>query len=240
MNNKKFRLIVAFVMAASVCAQAQGQKFSKWTVTPRVGFNVSNLVYGKAPGKDSKLGFTGGADVEYRPFKLVGVSLGCYFYSQNSSVDYTVFYRDHYTHIDQRFHTWAMQNVSFPLLLNAHVWKGLTVKVGAQLVWWTYSRMKYKTDGYYIERDWNTGPVPTLPDGVEADGEKMPYYRDGDWQAKDMKYSLTMPVALSYAYKNIELDVRYQVGAYKLWANDCPNHHPKSLVVTLGYNLHMK
>lgn len=49
-------------MAMSVSAKAQ--QFSKWSVTPRVGLNISNVVGGKAPGTDSNVGFTGGVDAE--------------------------------------------------------------------------------------------------------------------------------------------------------------------------------
>lgn len=35
---KKLCFVAAFLLAVCVCAQAQD--FSKWTVTPRVGFNV--------------------------------------------------------------------------------------------------------------------------------------------------------------------------------------------------------
>lgn len=236
---KKLCFVAAFLMA--VCACAQAQDFSKWTVTPRVGFNVSNLVGGKAPGKDSKIGFTGGADVEYRPINLLGVSLGCFFNSQNSSVDYTLLHRDAYFHIDQKVHSVAMQNIAIPLLLNAHVGKGLTVKAGVQLTWWTRARLKYEADGYYIEPNGNSGQIEPLPDEGEADGKRVEYHSTGDSKADCMKTSLTMPVAVSYAYKNVELDVRYLIGAYKMsGADNIANHHPKSLVITIGYHFHMK
>lgn len=217
---KKFGFIAAFVMVASVCAQAQEQKFSKWTVTPRVGMNVSNLVGGKAPGTDSKIGFTGGADVEYRPIKLLGISAGCFFNTQNSALHINAMYRDERWDIDKKYHTLAMQNIAVPLLLNAHVWNGLTVKAGVQFTRWTRSRGKYDADGYVID----------------LDGEKVPFHEKSSDHADKMKTSMTMPIAVAYEYKNIELDVRYLVGAYKLSSNEkTPNHHPKSLVVTLGY-----
>lgn len=59
---KKFTLLFALLMAMSVSAKAQ--QFSKWSVTPRVGLNISNVVGGKAPGTDSNVGFTGGVDAE--------------------------------------------------------------------------------------------------------------------------------------------------------------------------------
>lgn len=241
MNNKKLELVAAFVMAAGVSAQAQEQKFSKWTVTPRVGFNVSNLVEGKAPGKDSKLGFTGGADVEYRPVKFLGVSLGCYFNTQNSSVDFVDVYDGTTWGKIQRTHTLAMYNVSAPLMLNFHVWKGLAVKTGVQLVYWNRSRLKYDFDGYRLIPTGSSGTFEFLPDGsLVGDYEKKEYHGKGSSKVGNMDLSLTMPIALSYEYKNVELDVRYLMGAYKLFSNDFPNHHPKSLLVTIGYNFHMK
>ena len=59
---KKFTLLCALLIAKSVRTKAQ--QFSKWSVTPRVGLNISNVVGGKAPGTDSKVGFTGGVDAE--------------------------------------------------------------------------------------------------------------------------------------------------------------------------------
>ena len=53
----KWFSLCAFLLMAS---GAMAQEFGKWAITPRVGMNVSNLVGHNAPGKDSKLGFTGG------------------------------------------------------------------------------------------------------------------------------------------------------------------------------------
>lgn len=236
---KKFGLCAAFLMAASVGAQVQAQEFSKWVVIPRVGMNVSNLVGDKAPGTDSKLGFTGGVDVEYRPVKYLGVSLGCYYYTQNSKLNITWMYREYNEHIDKHIHALAMQNVSFPLLLNAHVWKGLTVKAGVQFVHWTRSRLKYDREGYYIELPFENGQIPSewlengVPDGV---GERVPVSESRSEDARHMHNSLTMPIALAYEYKNVELEVGYNVGSMKLTdSHGCGNHHPKSLLLTLGY-----
>lgn len=177
--------------------------------------------------------------MEYRPIKLLGISAGCFFNTQNSALHITAMYREQYAHIDQRFHTLAMQNIAVPLLINAHVWNGLTVKAGVQFTRWTRSRGKYDADGYTIKRDFETGQVePWEPGMPEADGEKIPFHEKGSKHADKMKTSMTMPIAVAYEYKNIELDVRYLVGAYKMSSGEeTPNHHPKSLLITLGYKI---
>ena len=43
-----------------------------------------------------------------------------------------------------------------------------------------------------------------------------------------------MPVALAYEYKNIELEVRYNIGSYGLSSAGYTDHN-KSLTITLGY-----
>ena len=228
--------LCAFLLMAS---GATAQEFGKWAVTPRVGMNVSNLVGHDALGKDSKLGFTGGLDVEYRPVRYLGVSLGCYFYTQNSKLHVKEYYQDYNMNITDDFHTVAMQNVSVPLLLNAHVWKGLTVKAGVQYVHWTRSRIKYDSEGYLIQLPADIIQIPSewiengIPDGV---GEKVNVLTSDSRVARHMHDSFTMPIAVAYEYKNVELDVRYNLGSVKLSdSHGCGNYHPKSLVLTLGY-----
>lgn len=236
LDKMKWFSLCAFLLIAS---GATAQEFSKWAVTPRVGMNVSNLVGYNAPGKDSKLGFVGGVDVEYRPVMYLGISLGCYYYTQNSKLHITRMFREYNKHIDDNIHALEMENVSFPLLLNAHVWNGLTVKAGVQFVHWTRSRQKYDSEGYYVELPFDTGQIPSewlengVPDGV---GERIPVSESSSEKSQNMHNSLTMPIAVAYEYKNVELEVGYNIGSVKLSdSHGCGNHHPKSLVLTLGY-----
>lgn len=222
---------------------ATAQEFGKWVVTPRVGMNVSNLVGHNAPGKDCKLGFTGGLDVEYRPVRYMGVSLGCYFYTQNSKLHITELLQYYDRKITEDYHTIAMQNISVPLMLNAHVWKGLTVKAGVQYVHWTRSSAKYDTEGYMIKLPEDIGMIPFewqengIPDGI---GERIDVSGSDSREASHMHNSLTLPIAVAYEYKNVELDVRYNLGSVKLsGSHGCGNYHPKSLVLTLGYKFEL-
>ncbi|MCR5078103.1 MAG: PorT family protein [Prevotella sp.] len=113
--------------------------------------------------------------------------------------------------------------LSIPILAQAHVWKGLTVKLGVQWDHLVSARAKgqkeSKLDG-------------TISYGTFDMGIKSQFHND----------ALAIPVGVAYSYKNIELDARYLWGITKIAANadnDDKDVMNSTFAITLGYNFHL-
>lgn len=109
--------------------------------------------------------------------------------------------------------------ISIPVLAQAHVWKGLTAKLGIQTDVLVSARSKANEEEKY--------------NGVT-------HFEKFNTDIKDKLHScvFSIPVGLSYTYKNIELDARYLWGISKV--ADTKDENDKDLknstfAITLGY-----
>lgn len=227
---------------------------SKFTITPRIGMTVSDFSDSKLKEAYSpKAGFVVGVDAEYNFSKLFGISLGVFYNMQGAKENTAIlipFYEptndfeiSHVNlssmrttivigknaHIDfdrnagsyiylTDFRT-EMNYISIPVLAQAHVWKGLTAKLGIQTDVLVSARSKANEEVKY--------------NGVT-------HFKKSNTDIKDKLHScvFSIPVGLSYTYKNIELDARYLWGISKV--ADTKDKNDKDLknstfAITLGY-----
>ena len=83
-----------FIMAALMLMALAANAQKKWTVTPQVGINLSDLQGSDAPDcMKTTVGFIGGAEVEYRPTSLFGVSIGAFYSVKGCKTDETMTFR---------------------------------------------------------------------------------------------------------------------------------------------------
>ncbi|MBR7029723.1 MAG: PorT family protein [Prevotella sp.] len=215
---KKSLLLLA-VLAMTVSAQAQHEE-GDVTIQPRVGVTFSNitgdnLFMGDKP--KMKVNVTYGFEVEYSFTDKFSIAGGLLFTDQGYKFDYYEFVdgRDLYSYqVTAKFNNYY---AAVPITLNYYLVEGLAIKAGVQPAF----RVKTK---------------------LEADGTKM----DLDdaleflFPNKDVtvnKFDLMIPVGLSYEYKNIVLDARYNFGLIKVFKGLDVTSRNSLITLTLGYKL---
>ncbi|MBR1463801.1 MAG: outer membrane beta-barrel protein [Prevotella sp.] len=257
MNKVKMKktLLLSVFMLLAVGARAQ----KKWTFTPQVGINVCDM-----QGSDALECYKmvvepiAGVEAEYRPTRLFGISLGGFYSVKGCNPNFTFVVRDgskdeHYADCNVHYNRYELRYLSFPLMLNFHVWKGLTAKCGFQYSNLITARDKghvagftnyeydefYSVDPDYAMRGFYPGTTAPAPSS-----EKMsnPVSLDHDFnngaKAEYHRMELAIPLGLSYEYKNVVLDVRYQIGLSKLPRIDRNDRVYNSCTsITLGYKL---
>lgn len=222
---KKYCLMLsaALLAASTLCAQ---QKPGTFSITPKVGITVSNFS-GKTPvtaayaiasaidptgglapvtpdnlpkvgaimfnDNKSKVGFTVGAEAQYQFTDVFGLSVGAFFTQQGAKYDTKGFTtEDNGVRVsfadDLKL---QLNSVTIPVLANAYVWKGLAVKAGLQPEFAVSKKVKGDMTVSY------QGQTATTALG-DADNLRT--------------FSLSLPVGISYEYKNIVADFRYSIG----------------------------
>ncbi|MCR5078102.1 MAG: PorT family protein [Prevotella sp.] len=226
---KLLYLAALLLMPWTASAQDNG---SKITLTPRVGMTVAGYSYAHNPDEyDPKVNITFGADAEYRISRLFGLSAGAYYYAAGAKGNIEAlgsYMRQHpgeYISPDNLQELRINQYyVSIPIMLQAHVWKGLTLKAGLQWDHLVTARFKVK---------------------MRANDNGNVLHLRKSFPIKDLFHddTATVPVGISYSYKNLELDARYLFGITSLGSsralypdNDMRN---EAFMLTLGCNFRL-
>ena len=208
---KKSLLLLA-VLAMTVSAQAQHEE-GDVTIQPRVGVSFSNVTGDDLFSEDTKMkvNVTYGFEVEYSLTDKFSIAGGLLFTDQGYKYDYYDINNSKYTANFNNYYA------AVPITLNYYLVEGLAIKAGVQPAF----RVKTK---------------------LEADGTKM----DLDdaleflFPNKDVtvnKFDLMIPVGLSYEYKNIVLDARYNFGLIKVFKGLDVTSRNSLITLTLGYKL---
>ena len=113
--------------------------------------------------------------------------------------------------------------ISVPVTVQAHVWKGLALRLGVQWDHLASAHMKAKQE--------------TKINGTVSSGDY-----DQNIRKEFHKDAVAIPIGVSYNYKNIELDARYLWGVTKIAdTNDLNDKEVmnSTFAITLGYRFHL-
>lgn len=229
----KMKIVIMMVLLLAVVgakAQEVENPVGRFSVIPRIGVSLANwsgLVLEPEEGISLKpkyqAGFMGGADVEYRIDKGLGITLGAYYARQGMRFpdceltenaekgEYTGI-KNHHVNLDY---------IQVPLMLKAYLVEGLSVNAGVQ-VGFLCGDGKVKREETDIQKDKNGSVTYKNMQETEA-----------LWPAK--KVDVAIPLGLSYEYMNVILDARYNVSLTKAGKGDWDNCKNKALTFTVGY-----
>ena len=232
---KKYILLAFVTLLTWSAATAQ-----KWYITPQIGINLSDLQGSdKHDYFNTTTGFVGGVEVERRLNDRLGISLGGFYSIKgcNPNITYVnIETRENVKVLDHHYHyeKIKLSYLSFPLLVNFHLWKGLTLKGGIQYSHNIRAREKRQGEGYIsplinsyfvgtptnhsVIADFYRGKKPQAP---TSDNMPDPERIDGHSTKGIKSYihaaDIAIPLGISYEYKHIVLDVRYQIGLTKVF-----------------------
>ena len=196
------RIILLLVVTLTiVSASAQEEYEEILTLQPKVGLNVSNISYGN---NDPRIAANFGLELEYRKFKMVSFSCALLYSMQG---DRCTGYHESYGKIKA---TEKIDYITFPVLMNIYVMKGLAVKIGFQPAINMLARLN-----------------------VEAGGRTEESSFSDIYGATVNTFDMAIPFGISYDFGGVVIEGRYNLGLTDMINNaDVKN---RVFQLTLGY-----
>ena len=206
-------MILTAILTMAVVAKAQHEE-GDFMVQPKVGLNIATL--SDADKAITDLHF--GIEAEYMVTDNLSLGLGAILSNQGAKYDY---YELNANGEDSRNkYTVDLDYVHVPILASYYVLPGLAVKAGVQPGF--KMRAKAKIDDRTVDLD-ELYKVSS-------------YVLDED--IKVSKFDLSIPVGISYEYKNIVVDARYNWGLIKVM-NVGDAFYNRCFMLSLGYKLQL-
>ena len=201
-------MILTAVLLTTVVAKAQYEE-GDFTVKPKVGMNIATL--SDADKSITDLHF--GLEAEYMVTDNFSLGLGAILSNQGAKYDYL-------DEDGQNKYTVDLDYVHVPMLASYYVLPGLAVKAGIQPGF----KMRAKAKLYDATVDLD-------------DLYKVNQLFTGE-DIKVSKFDLSIPVGVSYEYKNFVLDARYNWGLIKVM-NVGDAFYNRCFMLSLGYKLQL-
>ena len=240
---KKLFILMAIVCwTADLMAQNQTGKLS---IKPLAGVNFSGFSNAAIDIYKMKVGFAGGAELEYGINPWLGLSLGLMYSQQGAKIDGSF----NATVIDENGVNWFTRTqmdgklkcnyLNLPLMANVYIpaVKGLALKAGVQVGILASDKMTADVMLAMLNIDFNPGYFE-LYEGPELN-RLMSYTTDISDVCKSVDFGI--PLGVSYEYKNIVFDARYFFGLTKIDKTDNPDSaRNQYFSITLGYKFYLK
>lgn len=255
----KKKTIIIMALAGLLLWPAIGQAQGRFSVTPHVGINLSNIGgQGHYDVFSTRVGFTGGVDAEYRFIPQFGVSLGVAYSKQGCNTNEVHRLEGPTMDINSRIKSRQLHYLVAPLLLNLHLGKGFTLKAGAQVGYLMWARNSKLTYGYWgrFPESYIYGPVRVTNSYYYSDGRMAPepsresldknvenveeLRQKSSEDAIDSyhRFYCAIPLGLSYEYKRVVVDARYYYNLVKIVRAQPDNvMDNQCLSLTVGYRL---
>ncbi|ATV30812.1 porin family protein [Prevotella intermedia] len=227
------RLFLLSLFVLSVFSVQAQPKWGTWSVVPHVGVSFANLTkdaiyvpYSGTSHSQTRIGFSGGADVYYQLTDKLALSggvaytqAGCNFKdvpADLSARSGTVFHDSYFN----------LGYVDVPLLAHVYVSKDLALSIGCQPSFLT------KATAHAEMQDYETNGKG----GIKYDKNVV---SEGDAKSLFKKTAFAIPVGISYEYENVMLTARYNIGLSKVYNHDLGDSKNKIITVSVGYKFNL-
>ena len=205
----KQTVIILTMLLTTLSAMAQREE-GDFLVQPRVGMNIATL----SDADKSIVDLHFGVEAEFMVSDQLSLSVGALVSNQGAKYDY--FDEDN----GRNQYTVDLDYVQVPLMASYYVLPGLAVKAGVQPGF--KMRAKAKLDNATVDLD----DLYTMDRMLTGEDVKV------------STFDLSIPVGISYEYKNVVLDARYNWGLLKV-LNVGDAFYNRALMLTLGYKLQL-
>ena len=227
------RLFLLSLFVLSVFAVQAQPKWGTWSVVPHVGVSFANLtkdaiyvLYNGTSYSQTRIGFSGGADVYYQLTDKLALSggvaytqAGCNFKdipADLSARSGTVLHDSYYN----------LGYVDVPLLAHIYISKDLALSIGCQPSFLT------KATAHFEIQDYET-------DGKGGIKYNKNVVSEGDAKSLFKKTAFAIPVGISYAYENVMLMARYHFGLSNVYDHDLGDSKNRIITVSVGYKFNL-
>lgn len=227
------RLFLLFLFVLTLFGAQAQPKWGTWSVVPHVGVSFANLTndainvpYNGTSHSQTRIGFSGGADVYYQLTDKLALSggvaytqAGCNFEdvpADLSAKSGTVFHDSYFN----------LGYVDVPLLAHVYVSKGLAFSVGCQPSFLTKATWHTETQGYETDGK----------GGIKYDKNEV---SEGDVKHWYKKTAFAIPVGISYEYENVMLTARYNFGLSNVYGHDLGDSKNRIITVSVGYKFNL-
>ena len=227
------RLFYYFLFVLTLFGAQAQPKWGTWSVVPHVGVSFANLTkdainvpYNGTSHSQTRIGFSGGADVYYQLTDKLALSggvaytqAGCNFKDIPADLNAkhgTVFHNAYFN----------LGYVDVPLLAHIYISKDLALSIGCQPSFLTkatsHTEMQdYETDG---------------KGGIKYDKNEV---SEGDVKHWYKKTAFAIPVGISYEYENVMLTARYNFGLSNVYGHDLGDSKNRIITVSVGYKFNL-
>lgn len=200
-------LTLMVLIAITLSVQAQHEE-GDIIIQPKIGITISNMT----DGDKSKINLTYGVEFERFFTDQFSASLGIMF--TNQGCKWNIYSLDGADNVSDDMKL-DIYYGTLPIMANYYVLPGLALKAGIQ-------------------------PAFRVKARIEFNGEKMDFDNaiDAIFDGNDNKmrtFDLSIPVGLSYEFKRVTFDARYNFGVTKLISNTDESIYNKVFIMTLGY-----
>ena len=154
----------------------------------------------------TRVGLVAGAELEYQVSPLLSISAGALYSQQGSDSD-----------IQGVSGTLKMDYVNVPVLANFYVIDGLAIKAGIQ-------------PGFLVN-----DKVKVSANGVSAEVGLEEAYKAAGFNADISSFAFSIPMGISYEYRHVVLDVRYNLHLAKAISLGGESSKHSVFQITLGY-----
>lgn len=212
-KKKMKRTIIALLLLAATTSMEAQYKQEGFSIIPRIGFNSSKTTDHQYWGEI----YSGGSSKKHHETNhKMGYVFGIdadYAYAKRLSTTLGLSYSNEGFELERL--TQYMNFVNMTVLENFYVLPGLALKTGLQYGYLESAELK------------------------DPDISPRRGYRKKSNRADYNNYNLSIPIGVSYEYKNVILDLRYNIGLWNLYAYDLDDYRTRSLWLTLGYRIHL-
>ena len=227
------RLFLLFLFVLTLFGAQAQPKWGTWSVVPHVGVSFANLTkdainvpYNGTSHSQTRIGFSGGADVYYQLTDKLALSGGVAYTQAGCN------FKDIPADLNAKYGTvlhnayYNLGYVDVPLLAHIYISKDLALSIGCQPSFLTkatsHTEMQdYETDG---------------KGGIKYDKNEV---SEGDVKHWYKKTAFAIPVGISYEYENVMLTARYNIGLSNVYNHDLGDSKNRIITVSVGYKFNL-